>query len=211
MINLGLVNEMALMCDKLGVDVWEVIDAAATKPFGFMKFTPGPGIGGHCIPIDPLYLSWKLRALKYTARFIELASEINNGMPRFVVSKVQDALNDQGLPLKGRSVLVLGAAYKPDIEDLRESPALDVIGLLEKKGAHVSYHDPFIPAFDLEGQQMKSVPDLMAAVRAADCVVIVTNHSQYDYLAILEAAKLIVDTRNALGKAGKNSPKVVRL
>ena len=211
MINLGLVNEMALMCDKLGVDVWEVIDAAATKPFGFMKFTPGPGIGGHCIPIDPLYLSWKLRALKYTARFIELASEINNGMPRFVVSKVQDALNDQGMPLKGRSVLVLGAAYKPDIEDLRESPALDVIGLLEQKGAHVSYHDPFIPAFDLEGQQMKSVPDLMAAVRAADCVVIVTNHSQYDYLAILEAAKLIVDTRNALGKAGKNSPKVVRL
>ena len=211
MINLGLVNEMALMCDKLGVDVWEVIDAAATKPFGFMKFTPGPGIGGHCIPIDPLYLSWKLRALKYTARFIELASEINNGMPRFVVSKVQDALNDQGLPLKGRSVLVLGAAYKPDIDDLRESPALDVIGLLEQKGAHVSYHDPFIPAFDLEGQQMESVPDLLPAVRAADCVVIVTNHSQYDYPAILEAAKLIVDTRNALGKTGKNSPKVVRL
>ena len=211
MINLGLVNEMALMCDKLGVDVWEVIDAAATKPFGFMKFTPGPGIGGHCIPIDPLYLSWKLRALKYTARFIELASEINNGMPRFVVSKVQDALNDQGMPLKGRSVLVLGAAYKPDIDDLRESPALDVIGLLEQKGAHVSYHDPFIPAFDLEGQQMESVPDLMPAVRAADCVVIVTNHSQYDYPAILEAAKLIVDTRNALGKTGKNSPKVVRL
>ena len=211
MINLGLVNEMALMCDKLGVDVWEVIDAAATKPFGFMKFTPGPGIGGHCIPIDPLYLSWKLRALKYTARFIELASEINNSMPRFVISKVQDAMNDQGLPLKGSSILVLGAAYKPDIDDLRESPALDVIGLLEQKGAHVSYHDPFIPSFNLEGQKMESVPDLMQAVEAADCVVIVTNHSQYDYQAILQEAKLIVDTRNALGKIGKNNPKVVRL
>jgi UDP-N-acetyl-D-glucosamine dehydrogenase len=211
MINLGLVNEMALMCDKLGVDVWEVIDAAATKPFGFMKFTPGPGIGGHCIPIDPLYLSWKLRALKYTARFIELASEINNNMPRFVLSKVQDALNDQGKPLKGSSVLVLGAAYKPDIDDLRESPALDVIGLLDQKGAHVSYHDPFIPLLNHEGQNMESVKELLPAVSAADCVVIVTNHSQYDYPAILEAANLVVDTRNALGKFAKNNPKIVRL
>jgi UDP-N-acetyl-D-glucosamine dehydrogenase len=211
MINLGLVNEMALMCDKLGVDVWEVIDAAATKPFGFMKFTPGPGIGGHCIPIDPLYLSWKLRALKYTARFIELASEINNNMPRFVLSKVQDALNELGKPLKGSSVLVLGVAYKPDIEDLRESPALDVIGLLEQKGAHVMYHDPFIPFLDHEGQNMESVKELLPAVSAADCVVIVTNHSQYDYLAILEAAKLVVDTRNAMGKFAKNNPKIVRL
>jgi UDP-N-acetyl-D-glucosamine dehydrogenase len=199
------------MCDKLGVDIWEVIDAAATKPFGFMKFTPGPGIGGHCIPIDPLYLSWKLRALKYTARFIDLASEINTGMPRFVLSKVQDALNEQGKPLKGSAVLVLGAAYKPDIDDLRESPALDVIGLLEQKGAHVSYHDPFISAFDHEGQQMKSVTDLLPAVRLADCVVVVTNHSQYDYPAILQEAKLIVDTRNAFGKIAKNDPKVVRL
>jgi len=211
MINLGLVNEMALMCDKLDVDIWEVIDAAATKPFGFMKFTPGPGIGGHCIPIDPLYLSWKLRALKYTARFIELASEINNNMPRFVVSKVQDALNGQGKPLKGSSVLVLGAAYKPDIDDLRESPALDVIGLLEQKDAHVSYHDPFIPVLDYEGKKMESVRDLKAAVSTADCVVIVTNHSQYDYQAILDDARLIVDTRNALGKLGKANPKVVRL
>jgi UDP-N-acetyl-D-glucosamine dehydrogenase len=211
MINIGLVNEMALMCDKLGVDVWEVIDAAATKPFGFMKFTPGPGIGGHCIPIDPLYLSWKLRALKYTARFIDLASEINTSMPRFVLGKVQDALNEQGKPLKGSSVLVLGAAYKPDIDDLRESPALDVIGLLEQKGAHVSYHDPFIPLLDHEGQKLESVQDLLSAVQAADCVVIVTNHSQYDYEAILEAAKLVVDTRNALGKFAKNNPKIVRL
>jgi len=211
MINIGLVNEMALMCDRLGVDVWEVIDAAATKPFGFMKFTPGPGLGGHCIPIDPLYLSWKLRALNYTARFIELASEINTNMPRYVVGKVQDGLNEAGKPIKGSQVLVLGAAYKPDIDDLRESPALDVIGLLEQKGAHVSYHDPFIPAFDFEGKQMESVPDLLQAVEAADCVVIVTNHSQYDYQEILQAAKLIVDTRNALGKIGKNNPKVVRL
>ena len=142
MINIGLVNEMAIMCDRLGVDVWEVIDAAATKPFGFMKFTPGPGLGGHCIPIDPLYLSWKLRALNYTARFIELASEINTGMPRYVVGKVQDALNNQSKALKGSRILVLGVAYKPDIDDLRESPALDVIGLLEQKGADVFYHDP---------------------------------------------------------------------
>jgi UDP-N-acetyl-D-glucosamine dehydrogenase len=211
MINIGLVNEMALMCDRLGVDVWEVIDAAATKPFGFMKFTPGPGLGGHCIPIDPLYLSWKLRALNYTARFIELASEINTNMPRHVVSKVQDGLNESGKPIKGSQVLVLGAAYKPDIDDLRESPALDVIGLLEHKGANVSYHDPYIPTLRHEGRIMSSIPDLMEAVRRADCVVIVTNHKVYDYSAILREAKLIVDTRNALGANGKNNPKVVRL
>jgi UDP-N-acetyl-D-glucosamine dehydrogenase len=211
MINIGLVNEMALMCDRLGVDVWEVIDAAATKPFGFMKFTPGPGLGGHCIPIDPLYLSWKLRALNYTARFIELASEINTNMPRYVVGKVQDGLNEYGKPIKGSHVLVLGAAYKPDIDDLRESPALDVIGLLEHKGARVDYHDPYIPAIRHEGRLMHSVPDLMEAVRQADCVVIVTNHKVYDYPAILREAKLIVDTRNALGASGKNNPKVVRL
>jgi UDP-N-acetyl-D-glucosamine dehydrogenase len=211
MINIGLVNEMALMCDRLGVDVWEVIDAAATKPFGFMKFTPGPGLGGHCIPIDPLYLSWKLRALNYTARFIELASEINTNMPRYVVGKVQDGLNDSGKPIKGSQVLVLGAAYKPDIDDLRESPALDVIGLLEHKGAKVAYHDPYIPTLRHEGQIMQSVPDLMDAIRRADCVVIITNHKVYDYSTILREAKLVVDTRNALGASGKNNPKVVRL
>jgi UDP-N-acetyl-D-glucosamine dehydrogenase len=211
MINVGLVNEMALMCSRLGVDVWEVIDAAATKPFGFMKFTPGPGLGGHCIPIDPLYLSWKLRSIKYTARFIELASEINTGMPRYVVSLAQDGLNSQGKPLKGSQVLVLGAAYKPDIDDLRESPALDVIGLLEQKGAHVSYHDPNIPSIRHEGMDMQSVTDLMSAVRSADCVVIVTNHSVYDYPAILERASLVIDTRNALGDLGRDNPKVVRL
>lgn len=211
MINIGMVNEMAIMCDRLGIDVWEVIDAAATKPFGFMKFTPGPGLGGHCIPIDPLYLSWKLRALKYTARFIELASEINTNMPRYVVGKVQDALNSQGKPLKDSRVLVLGAAYKPDIDDLRESPALDVIGLLHQKGAQVSYHDPYIPSLNHDGMDYHSVPDLMEAVRQSDCVVIITHHSSYNYVAILEQAALIVDTRNALGKLGKESPKVVRL
>ncbi len=211
MINIGLVNEMAIMCDRLGVDVWEVIDAAATKPFGFMKFTPGPGLGGHCIPIDPLYLSWKLRAINYTARFIELASEINTGMPRYVVQKVQDALNERGKALKGSRLLVLGAAYKPDIDDVRESPALDVIGLLRQKGAQVYYHDPYIPRLKHDTWEMESVTDLPAMVKQVDGVVIVTNHSSYDYPAILEAAALIVDTRNALGKSGKDNPKVVRL
>jgi UDP-N-acetyl-D-glucosamine dehydrogenase len=215
MINIGLVNEMAMMCDRLDIDVWEVIDAAATKPFGFMKFTPGPGLGGHCIPIDPLYLSWKLRALNYTARFIELASEINLGMPRHVIGLVQDALNEQEKSIKGSRILVLGAAYKPDIDDLRESPALDVIGLLQQKGAQVEYHDPYVPLIRADGHEMKtemkSVPDLMAAVEAADCVVIITDHKVYDYPGILETATCIVDTRNALGKAGRDSHKVVRL
>ncbi|BCY16459.1 UDP-N-acetyl-D-glucosamine dehydrogenase [Leptolinea sp. HRD-7] len=211
MINIGMVNELALICDRLGIDVWEVIDAAATKPFGFMKFQPGPGLGGHCIPIDPLYLSWKLKALNYTARFIELASEINTGMPRFVVSKAQDALNEHKKAINGSNVLVLGAAYKPDIDDLRESPALDVIHLLQQKGAKVSYHDPRITTIAHDGWSLQSVGDLQKAVREADIVVIVTNHSTYDYKAILADAKLILDTRNALGEAGKNNPKVVRL
>jgi UDP-N-acetyl-D-glucosamine dehydrogenase len=211
MINIGLVNELAVMCNYLGVDVWEVIDAAATKPFGFMKFLPGPGLGGHCIPIDPLYLSWKLRSLNYNARFIELASEINANMPRFAVEKVQDALNRQKKPLNGSRVLVLGAAYKPDIDDLRESPALDVMHLLEKKGGDVSYHDPYIPYIRHEGWEKACVPDLMAAVAQADVVVIITNHKVYDYHAILERANLVVDTRNALGKLGKDNVKVVRL
>jgi UDP-N-acetyl-D-glucosamine dehydrogenase len=211
MINIGLVNEMAIMCRQLGVDVWEVIDAAATKPFGFMKFTPGPGLGGHCIPIDPLYLSWKLRTLNYTARFIELASEINTGMPRYVVNLIQDAMNEHQKSLKGSRVLVLGVAYKPDIDDVRESPALDVIGLLQQKGAQVSYHDPYIPELNHEGLQMKSVPDLLAEVRQADCVTIITNHSQYDYTAILDAANLIVDSRNALKDLAQGHPKVIKL
>ena len=211
MVNIGLVNEMAIMCDRMGIDVWEVIDAAASKPFGFMKFTPGPGLGGHCIPIDPLFLSWKLRSLNYTARFIDLASEINTGMPRYVVNKVQEALNKREKALSGSKILVLGAAYKPDIDDVRESPALDVIGLLQQGGANVSYHDPYIPYLQQDNIEMQSVQDLIQEVKKVDCVVIVTNHSQYDYQEIYQNAKSIVDTRNALGSIGKNSPKVTRI
>jgi UDP-N-acetyl-D-glucosamine dehydrogenase len=211
MINIGLVNEMAIMCDRLGLDVWEIIDAAATKPFGYMKFTPGPGLGGHCIPIDPLYLSWKLRALNYTARFIDLASEINTGMPRYVVTKVQDALNEQAKPLKGSKVLVLGAAYKADVDDIRESPALDIIGLLMQKGAVVEYHDPYISDISHDDWFMESVPEVIESASAADCVVIVTDHTMYDYQQILESAKLIIDTRNALGDGGRSDSRVVRL
>ena len=212
MVNIAMVNEMAIMCERMGVDVWEVIDAAATKPFGFMKFTPGPGLGGHCIPIDPLYLSWKMKSYQYNARFIELSSEITTNMPRYVVNRILDALNDRGQTLKGARILVLGVAYKPDIDDIRESPALEVIDLLRKKGAKVEYHDPYIPTLKThEGVKMQSVPDLMTAVRAADCVVITTNHKAYDYKNILDAAKFIFDSRNALGKMGKDSQKVVRL
>jgi UDP-N-acetyl-D-glucosamine dehydrogenase len=213
MINIGLVNELAIMCERLGVDVWEVIDAAATKPFGFMKFTPGPGLGGHCIPIDPLYLSWKMKSFNYNARFIELASEINTNMPRYVVSRVMEALNDLGKALKGSKVLVLGAAYKPDIDDVRESPALDVIGLLKQKGALVEYHDPYIPHIhhETDDWHMDSIKDVMASVKEADAVVIITNHSVYDYKAIVESAKFVFDSRNATRMVVKDNEKVVRL
>lgn len=213
MINVGLVNELAIMCERLGVDVWEVIEAAGTKPFGFMKFKPGPGLGGHCIPIDPLYLSWKMKEMNYNARFIELASEINTNMPRYVVTRILEAMNDRGKTLKGSKVLVLGVAYKPDVDDVRESPALDVIALLKKKGADVSYHDPNIHRIhhEHEGWQMDSVKEAMTAVSQADAVVIVTDHTSYDYAAILESAKFIFDTRNALGLLGKDNQKVVRL
>ena len=211
MINIGMVNELAIMCDRLGVDVWEVIEAAATKPFGFMKFLPGPGLGGHCIPIDPLYLSWKLKTVNYSARFIELASEINTSMPRYAVSKVQDALNQHKKALNGSDILVLGVAYKADIDDLRESPALDIIHLLSEKGAQVSYHDPYIHEIQHEELNLQSILDLDESVKKADCVVIVTNHSNYDYEKIMRNAKLIVDTRNALKTHGKQIEKVVRL
>jgi UDP-N-acetyl-D-glucosamine dehydrogenase len=197
-VNIALANELLLMCDKLGLDAWEVIDAAATKPFGFMRFTPGPGLGGHCIPIDPKYLSWKLRSLQYTARFIELASEVNTEMPRYWVQKVQDALNDRGLAVKGSRVLVLGVAYKRNVSDLRESPALDILHLLAGKGAQVEYHDPYVPEFDYEGLARTSVTDLDAALAAADCVVIATDHSDYDWTQIRRRARLIVDTRHVL-------------
>ena len=213
MINIGLVNELAIMCERLGVDVWEVIDAAATKPFGFMKFTPGPGLGGHCIPIDPLYLSWKMKSFHYNARFIELASEINTNMPRYVVSRIMEALNDRSKPLNGSKILVLGVAYKPDIDDVRESPALDVIGLLRRKGAQVEYHDPYIPHIhhEADGWRMDSITDLMASVADADGVVIITDHKGYDYKAIVDCAKFVFDSRNATRKFIKDSEKIVRL
>jgi len=213
MINIGLVNELAMMCERLGVDVWEVIDAAATKPFGFMKFTPGPGLGGHCIPIDPLYLSWKMKSFNYNARFIELASEINTNMPRYVVERIMDALNDKSKALKGSKILVLGVAYKPDVSDVRESPALDVIGLLQNKGAKVEYHDPYIPHIhhETEGWRMDSVKDMMKSVKDSDAVVIVTNHKAYDYEAIVNAAQFVFDSRNATRKVVEGSNKVVRL
>ncbi len=197
-VNIAMVNEMLLMCDKLDLDVWEIIEAAATKPFGFMKFTPGPGIGGHCIPIDPLYLSWKLKSLKYTARFIELADEVNTAMPEYWAQQVQDALNEVAKPVKGSRVLVLGVAYKPDVSDLRESPALDIIHLLEEKGADVQYHDPYVPAFSHDGMRMESVADLDAALQTADCAIVVTDHSAYDWVHVAEQAQLVIDTRHAL-------------
>jgi UDP-N-acetyl-D-glucosamine dehydrogenase len=210
-VNIGLVNELALMCDRLGIDVWEVIDAAASKPFGFMKFTPGPGLGGHCIPIDPLYLSWKLKSVKYNARFIELASEINTNMPRYVVSRVQDTLNEAGKAIKGARVLVLGVAYKPDVTDMRESPALDVIGLLQEKGAKVSYFDPHVKDIAHEGWEMESVDNLKTAAKAADCVVLITDHKDLDYAMVAAEANLIFDTRNAFQRLGYIGERIVRL
>ncbi|MEZ4423335.1 MAG: nucleotide sugar dehydrogenase [Gemmatimonadota bacterium] len=204
-VNIGLVNEIALIADKLGVDVWEVIDAAATKPFGFMKFTPGPGLGGHCIPIDPLYLSWKMRSLNYTARFIELASQINSDMPLFVVGKVREALNRNRKAVNGSTVLVLGVAYKKDIDDVRESPALDIIRLLEKEGAHVKYHDPYVPEVREDGEHHTSVPLTDEALAQADAVVIITDHSDFDYDRIVRLAPVLIDTRNATSKVAASS------
>ena len=188
-VNIALVNEIAIMCDKLGIDVWEVIEAAATKPYGFMKFTPGPGVGGHCIPLDPFYLSWKMKTLNYNARFIQLAGEINSDMPRYWVEKTVDALNGAGKPMKGSRVLVLGVAYKKDIDDLRESPALDIIELLRAKGADVRYHDPYVPVISHNGNDLTSEPALDAALDAADCVVIVTDHSVYDWPDVYARAR----------------------
>ena len=199
-VNIGLVNEMAIVCDKLGVNVWEVIEAAATKPFGFMKFLPGPGLGGHCIPIDPHYLAWKMRGLNYKTRFIDLAGELNTEMPLFWVRKVSEALNEQGKAVRGASVLVLGVAYKRDIDDIRESPALDIIRLLEGQGARVSYHDPHVPVFAEDGHEFRSVPLDPESVAAADCIMIVTDHSAIDYRMIRRKARLVVDTRNAMPK-----------
>jgi UDP-N-acetyl-D-glucosamine dehydrogenase len=197
-VNIGLVNEMAIVCEKLGVDVWEVIEAAASKPFGFMKFTPGPGLGGHCIPIDPHYLAWKMRGLNYKTRFIDVAAEVNSEMPVFWVRKVAERLNEASKAVKGSRILVVGVAYKKDIDDLRESPALDVMRLLAAQGAQVQYHDPFVKELNEDGRIWRSVPLSADAVRSADCVVIVTDHSSLDYHLIRTQARAVVDTRNVL-------------
>ena len=196
-VNIGLVNEMQIVCDKLGVNVWEVIEAAATKPFGFMKFTPGPGIGGHCIPLDPHYLAWKMRTLNYKTRFIDLASEINSEMPALVVERVSQALNTDRKPVNGSRVLVLGVAYKKDIDDMRESPALDVIRMLEEQSAKVVYHDPHVATFRDDGHERHSVDLTDEELRSADAVVIVTDHSSVDYQRVVNLARIVVDTRNA--------------
>ena len=198
-VNIGLVNEMAIVCDKLGVDVWEVIEAAGTKPFGFMKFTPGPGLGGHCIPIDPHYLAWKMRGLNYKTRFIDIAGEVNSEMPLFWVRKAIDTLNMAGKAMRDAGILVIGVAYKKDIDDMRESPALDIIKLLQQYGARVSYHDPFVPVLEEDGHRFTSVPLTAETLAEADCVLIVTDHSSLDYDLIRREAKLTVDTRHALG------------
>jgi len=208
MINIGLVNEMALMCDGMDINVWEVIDAAATKPFGFMPFYPGPGLGGHCIPIDPFYLSWKSKQSGIEARFIELAGNINGNMPHFVVGKIQNALNNHGKAVKGASIHIFGIAYKRNIDDMRESPALDVILLLKKLGAEVSYSDPYVPEVRLDSIDLRS-QDALSSAKKADCCVIITDHSNFDYKGLVDSASLIVDTRNAL--RGFESDKIVRL
>lgn len=211
-VNIALVNELAMLCDTLGVDVWEVIDAAATKPFGFMPFYPGPGLGGHCIPVDPYYLSWKLKTLNQTSRFIELAGEVNGRMPAFVVGKVSDALNERRLPVNGARILILGVAYKRDVADTRESPALEIITHLKAKGALISYNDPHVPALEIEGiPPLTTVPLTAATVSASDCVVICADHSDYDWQQITEWAGLIVDTRNALKRTTSRHAQIVRL
>src|SRR4051812_36521252 len=194
-VNIGLVNEVAIMCGRLGLDTWEVIEAAASKPFGFMPFYPGPGLGGHCIPIDPLYLSWKLKTLKYNARFINLADEINSAMPEVVVVKVADALNDRGKAVRGSKILVCGLTYKRDIDDVRESPSLDIIELLHRRGAEVSYADRHVPSLRHGDLTVPSAP--LERAGDFDCVVIATDHSDVDYAALIRRARLIVDTRNA--------------
>ncbi|HEU5192071.1 MAG TPA: nucleotide sugar dehydrogenase [Methylomirabilota bacterium] len=210
-VNIALANELALACRKIGVDPWEVIDAAATKPFGFMPFYPGPGIGGHCIPVDPLYLSWKIRLTGYEAQFIGLADQINRNMPEHVVTLVSDALNERAKALRGSSVLVMGITYKADVNDIRESPALEIVEMLMKKGARVSYADPFTPQLALDGHKLAAVTPTPEALAAADCVLILTNHSSFDYAAIADRASLVVDTRNALKRYRGSKKSIVTL
>ena len=198
-VNIGLVNEMALMCNRLDIDVWEVIEAAASKPFGFMPFFPGPGLGGHCIPVDPHYLSWKLKTLNYNARFIEVASEINTAMPLHVTQRISDALNDDGKAVRNARILVLGVAFKRDVDDTRESPALDVLALLLEKGADIRYHDPHVPQLRLpEGQLLRSQALDAGELAAADCVVVITDHNAIDWQLVVDHSALVVDTRHVV-------------
>ncbi len=208
-VNIALVNEMAIACSILGIDIWEVIEAAGTKPFGFMKFYPGPGIGGHCIPVDPHYLAWKLKTLNYNARFIELASEINTSMPRHIVTRVQDALNNIGRPIKGSKILILGVAYKRDINDIRESPALDIMEMLREKGAILFYHDPYVPSFVVGGERFESTELNDEFLKSLDIAVIVTDHSNVPYDRIVRTGVLVFDTRNVL--KGVQAPNILRL
>lgn len=210
-VNIGLVNEVALMCDRLKIDVWEVIDAAATKPFGFMRFYPGPGLGGHCIPVDPHYLSWKLRSLNYYARFIELAGDINTHMPEYVVDRIARVLNEHQRAISGSRILVLGVAFKRDIDDVRESPSVDVLRLLARDGAQVKYHDPYVPKVSLDDTQLESVPLSKSQLAEADIVVILTDHTQVDYHEVVAQAKLVFDARNATGKVKSGRERIVKL
>jgi UDP-N-acetyl-D-glucosamine dehydrogenase len=210
-LNIALANEMAIMCERLGIDVWEVIAAAKTKPFGYMPFYPGPGLGGHCIPVDPHYLAWKLRTLDYSARTIQLASEINQAMPGYVASMITDALNDCGLPMRGSRVLVLGVAYKPDVGDLRESSALDLIKVLMRKGVDVAFHDPYVAQLRVGDRLLDCIELDEKALERADCVIIHTNHSSYDWSWVVEHSQVVIDTRNATAELGLKSTKVVKL
>jgi len=208
-VNISLVNELALLCEKMGIDIWEVIEAAKTKPFGFMPFYPGPGLGGHCIPLDPFYLSWKAKEYDFTTRFIELAGQVSDAMPYHVVHRVLELLNERGKPLKGANILLVGLAYKRDVDDLRQSPAVKIARLLEKQGATLSYHDPYIPQIDQEDLILTSRPLTAELLAAQDIVLISTDHSNIDYRTVVDHASLVFDTRNAT--QGIVSPKVVRL
>ncbi|RPJ19541.1 MAG: nucleotide sugar dehydrogenase [Planctomycetaceae bacterium] len=210
-VNIGLVNEVARMCRSLGVDVWEIIDAAATKPFGFMPFYPGPGLGGHCIPIDPLYLSWKARVHGFEPRFIDLATQVNSAMPRLVVSILVEVLNQHERSLKGSKILLIGVSYKPNVNDARESPAIEIIGELWKRGAKVGYHDSYVPALEVEGQSVQSCSLDDETVKAADCVLIVTDHSYIDYTRVVELAAAVIDTRNATCNVLQHREKITKL
>ncbi|MBN1946373.1 MAG: nucleotide sugar dehydrogenase [Bradymonadales bacterium] len=208
-VNIALVNELLLMCDRMGIDIWKVVDAAATKPFGFMPFYPGPGIGGHCIPIDPMYLSWKAKTYDFFNRFIELATDINGNMPRFVVTKLMRILNDRRQPLNGARILVLGVAYKPDVTDVRESPGLEILKLLVQHGAVTSYHDPHVPSLALGSENLLSEELTEQNIRSKDCILVATNHTAIDWALVARHARLVFDTRNALSRF--EGPDIVRL